>query len=343
MGVIMKILGNLRLRTKIIVICVVILLLNSIICGSLYYHYVFKDTLKNYYSSSEDMVSQMRMQLTTETQSITKRVHAIFNNMSFYMPISQYLQNQDTASYVKLLSDISDVIMEFDQGDRYIHSVSIETDFGSFDNFTRIRDHEFHFMESDMREYFILNPNESICWYPAMVSPIYKSSDTVIPVVYRFTLNRREIYVVVSLQQSEIEKFLKNTYRSYDKIFIADSEGANILNCGEAELQILGAFAGEELGNQNAICKEVKVDGQTYLATYTEDLCAENGGIPGGESGEDEIFYHPCGLYLRGGQHSADYFDGTQDHGFPGKACRRHEPDYTRREFPESVYLSLSG
>ena len=51
----MKLLGNLRLRTKIILVCVIILLLNSIICGGLYYNYAFKDTLKNYYSSSEDI------------------------------------------------------------------------------------------------------------------------------------------------------------------------------------------------------------------------------------------------------------------------------------------------
>ena len=266
----MKILGNFKLRTKIIMVCVVIMLLNSVICGSLYYNYVFKDTLKNYYSSSEDMVSQIRMQLGSETQSITKRVHAIFNNMSFYVPISQYMQNHDTASYVKLLSDISDVIMEFHQGDRYIHSVSIETDFGSFDNFTRIRNHEFQFMESDMCDYFVQNPNEWICWYPAMVSPIFKSSDMVIPVVYRFTLNRRDIYVVVSLQQSEIEKFLQDTYNSYDKIFIADRNNVNILNCGEEEMQVLNSFSSDELEHRNAVCREVQVNGETYLATYTE-------------------------------------------------------------------------
>lgn len=265
----MKLLRNLKLRTKIILVCVIILLLNSAICGGLYYNYAFKDTLKNYYSSSEDMVSQIRMQLVGETQSITKRVHAIFNNMSFYTPISQYLQSQSTENYVKVLSNISDAITEFHQGDRYIHSVSIETDFGSFDNFTRIRNHEFHFMESDMREYFVQNPNESICWYPAMVSPIFSNRDVVIPVVYRFSFNRREVYVVVCLQQSEIERFLKGTYDSYDAIFIADSNNENILNCGGRELQILDSFSGSELEHQNAICKEVKIDGKTYLATYT--------------------------------------------------------------------------
>lgn len=265
----MKGLRNLRFRTKIILVCVVILLLNSVICGSLYYNYVFKDTLKNYYSSSEDMVSQMRMQLTSETQSITKRVHAIYNNPSFYGPMSQYIQDRNTVNYVKLLGDISDAITEFSQGDRYIQSVSIEMEGVSFDNFTRIRNHDFRFMESSMYEYFAEDPNATICWYPAMTSPVFRSNETVIPVVYRFRISREDIFVLICLQQSEIESFLEDTYSSYDRIFIADQDGQNIVNCGEQELQVLDYFSGEELENRNAICKEVEIDGETYLATYT--------------------------------------------------------------------------
>ena len=77
----MKLFGNLRFRTRIIIVCVMILFFNSIICGSLYYSYVFRDTLNNYYSSSEDMVSQMKLQLTNEMKSITGRVYAIVNNL----------------------------------------------------------------------------------------------------------------------------------------------------------------------------------------------------------------------------------------------------------------------
>ncbi|MCR5756217.1 MAG: sensor histidine kinase [Acetatifactor sp.] len=265
----MKLFGNLRFRTKIIIVSVVILLLNSVICGGLYYDYVFKDTLKNYYSSSEDMVSQMRMQLTNEMKSITNRVYAIVNNLSFYTPMSQYIQNPDSASYVKLLGETADVISEFYQGDRYVHSVSIETEYGSFDNFTRIREHDFQFMDSFMREYFTENPNETICWYPAMKSPIFKGNDTVIPVVYRFHIDRKDIYIVVSLQQSEIAKSLEDTYSSYDSIFIADADGQNVLNCDEEKQALLEVFP-EELDEKNAICKEVELQGETFLATYTK-------------------------------------------------------------------------
>lgn len=265
-----RVLGNLKFRTKIILIFLAIILFNSVICGNLYYRYVFKDTLVNYYASSEDMVSQMRMQLLAETKSITQRVHGIFSNASYYTPLSQYLQKQGAADYVKLLGVIQDAILEFNQGDRYIHSVSFETEYASFDDFTRIRDYDFQFMDSEMYDYFAENPDATICWFPAMISPVFKSSDTVVPVVYKFRVSRKDVFIVVCLQVSEIEKFLNDTYSSYDMVFIADRNDQNILNYGEREQKILASFSTEELGSKNALCKEINVDGELYLATYTE-------------------------------------------------------------------------
>ena len=247
----MKLFGNLRFRTRIIIVCVMILFFNSIICGSLYYSYVFRDTLNNYYSSSEDMVSQMKLQLTNEMKSITGRVYAIVNNLSFYTPMSLYLQNT-----------------EFYQGDRFVQSISIETEYGSFDNFTRIREHDFDFMDSFMHEYFTENPEETICWYPAMKSPIFKGSEMVIPVVYKFCLSNHDLYIVVSLQQSEINRYLKATYNSYDDIFIADAGGENILGCDEEKAQLLNFFEGID-EDSKAVCKELDHRGEKYLVTAT--------------------------------------------------------------------------
>lgn len=266
----MKLLRNVKFRTKIILVCVIVLLLSSIITGNFYYSYAFKDTLKNYYSSSEDMVSQMRMYLTNETQSVTKRVHAIYNNLSFNGPMSHYLQSQESVNYAKLLGDMSDVITELHQGDRYIHSVAVYTPYGSFDNFTRIRRHEFDFSQSDMYQYFEEYPDQTIGWFPSMVSPVFTGQEKVIPVVYRFRLSRQNIYFIISLQQSEIDNYLTKTYSSYDEIFIADRDGNNILNCKDREQQVLNNFVKEDLEHKNAVCKEVTVDGKTYLATYTE-------------------------------------------------------------------------
>lgn len=266
----MEFVKHLRFRTKIILICIIVLILNSSISGGIYYSRAFQDTLKNYYSSSEDMVSQMRMYLTNETQSITKRVHAMYGNMNFFNQMTQYFQHQDSMTYVRMLGDVADIISEISYGDRYIHSISIESEYGSFDNFSRIRNHEFHFMESEMKAYFDRNPNETICWFPAMPSPVFEEKEMVIPVVYKFRFARKDAFVVVSLLQSEIEAYLKEVYSSYDKIFIADQEGNSILNCGKQEAELLQEFSGEDLKETNAVCREIKLDGETYLATCTQ-------------------------------------------------------------------------
>lgn len=258
-----------KIRTKIILLCVTILLLNSTLTGSLYYNYAFKDTLKNYYDSSEDAVSQMKSYLQNETQSITKRVHAVYNNISFFSPLAAYLGNPESSGYGKLLGDVADVITELQIGDRYIHSILIHTPYSSFDNFTRIRNHDFKFEESEMFQYFEKNPYETIGWFPAVESPMFTGTDVVIPVVYKFRMNRKNTFVIISMQQSEIEEYLNKTYSSYDKIFIADKNGNNIINYGTKEAEVLANFSAKDLESKNAVCKEITIDGKRYLATYT--------------------------------------------------------------------------
>lgn len=265
----MRIFRNFRFKTKIILVCVIILLLNSVISGGLYYNYAFKDTLKNYYSSSEDMVTQMRVQLSNETQSITSRLYAAFSNQSFYNPMDQYLQDQESVNQAVLLGNVANVILEFRQGDRYIHSVSIETELRGFDDFTMIRNRDFSFFESSIYEALEKKGPAAIHWFSARKSSIFKTSETVIPVVYRFRINYRPVCVVVNLSQREINNILKETYHSYDLIFIADGENQNILNCSQETDQILEKFSKEEAGGGKSVCKEVSMNGKKYLATYT--------------------------------------------------------------------------
>lgn len=265
----MKLLANIKFRTKIILVCVVILLLNSTITGSLYYNYAFKDTLNNYYESSEDMVSQMKNYLFNETQSITKRVHAIYNNQSFYRPMANFLRSPESVNYGKMLGDVADVISELHQGDRYIQSVFFYTAYGSFDNFTRIRNYEFQFEESYMYQYFRENPQETIAWFPAVTSMVFSGNETVIPVVYRFKIEHQYLYIVICLQQSEITDYLNKTYSSYNEIFIVDKNGNSILNCEAPKQEILNQFSDKELEMKHAVCKEIRYEEETYLATCT--------------------------------------------------------------------------
>lgn len=264
----MKSIRNLKFRTKIILSFIIILLINGALSGGLYYNYAFKDTLKNYYSSTEDIVSQMRFFLINETKSITQKVHATFNNPSFYAGLGEYLRHPESLKYPKLQGDAADIITELIQGDRYIHSVSIHTPYGTFENFTRILDREAKFEDSVMYQYFQENPSETIGWFSAMKSPVFKGNEVVIPVVYRFQIERKDVFVVVCMQQSEIRDYLERTYTSYEKIFLVDKNGNDLFNMGEEDREVLWHFSPEEVEGRNSICKEVKYQGKTYLATY---------------------------------------------------------------------------
>ena len=114
---------NLKIREKIIILCVAILLVNSSIAGLLYYNYAFKDTLENTYSSSEDIIYQANNYFTDRIGAIIRRVYAMCNNRSFTLAMSKYLNNPQSKNYSKLLGDVADSLTELYQGDRYIHSV----------------------------------------------------------------------------------------------------------------------------------------------------------------------------------------------------------------------------
>jgi two-component system sensor histidine kinase YesM len=266
-----RLFSNLKIRTKIILLCVSILFINSSVAGYLYYNYAFTDTLENTYSSSEDIIYQANTYLTDKLGTVIRRVYAMYSNISFTTPMSNYLNDPQSENYTEILGYVADSLTEIYQGDRYIHSIFMYTDLSSFDNFSRIRNHNFNFKESEFYSTFENDPNKSVAWFPAMEDQIFTGNEIVIPVVFRFLVvgSVEHVYIVVNLQQSMIQKYLAENYASVDKLFIVDGAGNNIVNYGTEEGSIVDSFSTEELGANKAICKQVNYTGEEYLGTYT--------------------------------------------------------------------------
>jgi two-component system sensor histidine kinase YesM len=185
--------------------------------------------------------------------------------------MSNYLNDPQSENYTEILGYVADSLTEIYQGDRYIHSIFMYTDLSSFDNFSRIRNHNFNFKESEFYSTFENDPNKSVAWFPAMEDQIFIGNEIVIPVVFRFLVvgSVEHVYIVVNLQQSMIQKYLAENYASVDKLFIVDGAGNNIVNYGTEEGSIVDSFSTEELGANKAICKQVNYTGEEYLGTYT--------------------------------------------------------------------------
>lgn len=265
----MKWLRNLKLRVKIVAMFVLVLLATSGTTGALYYNYAFRDTLSNYYASSEDLTYQMGAYLTERFQSITRRLYAMRNNPTLYNAINQYMRGNRADSYAKLQGHVSDSISELQLGDRYIHSVAMFIQNEVFDNFTQTRRHSFNFENSIFYQYFADNPEQTKRWFPAMENPVFTGSETVIPVVYVLMVERQAAYVMVNLRQDTIQEYLTKNYTSFDRIFVVDQDGENVTNYTGEDAGITGHFGPADVQGAKAVCKQITLQSQPYLATYT--------------------------------------------------------------------------
>jgi two-component system sensor histidine kinase YesM len=263
--------GNLKIRTKIIILCVTILTINSSVAGYMYYNYALKDTLENTYSSSEDIIYQANTYIADKVGSVIRRVYAMCNNISFTIPMSNYLNDPKGENYTEILGYVADSLTELNQGDRYIHSVYMYTKYSEFDNFSRFKQHEYDFKESEFYKSFEEDPHKSIAWFPAMKDQIFAGNENVIPIVFRFLVvgSVEHVYIVVNLQQSTIIKYLEDNYSSVDKLFIVDDKGNNIVNYSSDESAIVDNFDEEMLGTKKAICKSVEYKDEGYLGSFT--------------------------------------------------------------------------
>ena len=264
------------LRVKILLVCIAFLLLNSLLTGILCYTYVTKDTLKNFYDSSNDLFSQINTHLSTEIYGISQSVIAMNSNSSIYGTLHKAVSNHDTAAYIALMSNMADTITEFQSSKQFVSSMYIYTSLGDFENFTHFKKQDFSFPDSILGQPFQEDPNLYVAWFPAMDSPIFRDPEVVIPVVYKVRMDdsygyfgSAYGYFVVSLYQREIQNYLDRTYSSYDYLFIVDANGDEVTKKPDDAEEILTAFQDTDFAGKPSVSKEIDYKGTHYLATYT--------------------------------------------------------------------------
>lgn len=263
-----KRLNSMGLRTKILAVCLALLILNSSLAGALCYTYVTRDTLKNFYQSSNDLLSQINTYLNNEMRNVSLKVMSSNANSS-YSALHEAVRIGDDSAYTAIMSSMADEITEWQLSDRFVSSVYIYTALGTFENFTHVKQPDFSFLDSILYEKFEEDPNLFVAWYPAMSSPVFRDPETIIPVVYKVRMGGVYAYYIVSLYQREIQKYLDETYSSYDYLFIVDADGAPITNTPNGAEGICTAFSETLLEPGDSTSLELDYAGSHYLATST--------------------------------------------------------------------------
>ena len=263
------------LRAKILAACLTLLILNSSLAGVLCYTYVTRDTLKNFYQSSNDLLSQINTYLNNEMRNVSLKVMSS-NSSASYAALYEAVRSGNDAAYAAIMSSMADEISEWQSSDRFVSSIYIYTSLGAFENFTHIKQRDFSFPDSVLYDKFEEEPNLFVAWYPAMNSPIFRDPEAVIPVVYKVRMSGGSGgisnvygYFVISLYQREIQKYLDETYSSYDYLFIVDADGAPITSTPQDAETICAAFDETRLEPGETTSLELNYAGRHYLATST--------------------------------------------------------------------------
>lgn len=265
-----KLLKNTRFRTKIVVIFIGILLIDTLLIGSLFYIYTNQDILSNYQTSSEELVAQINLHLTDKLNMITQKVNALGSNLSFTEPMGIFLRNNDNSSQATLAGNVADMITELKMGDELIGSVYIYTSKGLFDDYLFVRDRRVLFEDTPVYAYLNQFPEKRILWMPAVENTLYLNAERVIPVLYRLKAGGQDIYLVVNISQKKLGNYLRQTYHSFERIFIVDHDGEEIVNYQEGDEELILQFQEEDILENNAISKKSKMDGNWCLVTYSE-------------------------------------------------------------------------
>jgi hypothetical protein len=255
---------------KIVILIAVVLLVTNGAGGFVYYNYAYRDALESFYESSRDICYQINIYLIGEIRYLMRRIYAMNTNQIFYNALNIYLNERSSLNLIKLQGIMSDMVNEMEFGDRYIHSLLVYTEYGTFDNFTQIRRRDFIFEDSEFFAFFTNNSSERVAWFPAMEHPMLMVNDRVIPVVFRLSIEFKPVYIIVFLRQSEITDYLSQTFSSLERVFIVDREGRNILNYTPADQELVSVFSRDgEPYTDSAVSREIRYQGKLYLASYT--------------------------------------------------------------------------
>lgn len=261
---------NSSLKKKIIFIFGLILIVNALITGTVYYVYEDKETVAAFQKNSSDMVVQMEYYLNDRIDNLTQQMTALGNNLSFTEPMNAFLQDSQAEWDPILAGDVARMISEVTMSDEFVDSMYIYTKKAVFDDYLLIRKRNVQFTDTVLYQFMEEHPEVNAAWFPAMQNPMYEDADETIPVVYRKTIGNQEIYLVVQISQKMIQDYFEQAYSTFETVFLVNQNGENVLNYEEDKAAVIEAFQELESTGTDVTCTRLTLEGEDYLAASTK-------------------------------------------------------------------------
>lgn len=214
----------LSFNSKLIIGFIILVVLNTVFVGRIYYDYVYDSTINNFVESSENILNQVDLYYTEHISGITNKVNALNNDMTFVDTVMDFFSKTATDEYGKEMSVIADYLSQLELGDGFIDSVYMYTALGDFDNYMKVRNEEFSFRNSELYHKFIGSVSPEIGYFPETKEYVFATAYPVIPIVYKKSIGNNNVFYSVALNANDIKNQLAHSYSTFDKVCILSGE-----------------------------------------------------------------------------------------------------------------------
>lgn len=266
----MKRFGDQSLKKRIALLFTIVMVANALVTATAYYAFQNSGITADFEDNAQDMVKQLELYLGDKVAGLTGRVTALGDNLSFVEPMKTFLHDDSVSADPVLAGNVARMITELKSSEKFVDTVYIYTEKGTFDDYMLIRKKDGSFPDTELYRTMLADPALRVAWFPAMEDPVYDLAEPVIPVVYRMAVGSQDVFFVVELSQRAIRSYIEQGYRSLDQVFLVDKSGQTVLSLSPDQEAVLEAFSGQEAASQ-----KLSLNGGEYLAVRTK--VPENG------------------------------------------------------------------
>lgn len=282
---------NLKFRSQIILVFLMIFVLLSVGSGIAFYYISAGQITENFSRNSINVMGQIQNTLESRLGIINKRAETILINNSFSDIMSKYLNQPNNDNTVRAQGTVSDYLKDFERGEALIDSSYLATNQMAFDGYVHYRRHDFDFQTSPFYTVYQNQSMKAVQWFGVMDNLIFQNGNPVIPCVRRFRVRGYQgwLYFVYQLNQRELERLVDGKEPFFDDIIIIDEQGNRLL--GETMIssgKLLDLWNQEKDGTEsNEGSSVILEDDAKYLVTTA--CIDENGWKIFGLKSEQEL------------------------------------------------------
>lgn len=274
-----KLIYNLKLKTKIFVTCSLIIAITSIVNVQLLYNYVSNDNTISFSENTSETLTQASNYLDEKLRSLFRSINSMKMNYAFNESLNNFLFDEDIYSKTLATSQLSIMFSELRVSEPFISSIYMYTPKGNFFDLYKSFKSDFDFKNTQLYKDYKSEEDKYLFWGRSSLDEIYSDQKAVVPIIIKFPVEgyNGDILLIINLDEKQMLSYMSGIQANKGNwTVILDKSGNKVVAGKEKVVQeFLGhsSSIGQIAANENSTLK-AEFDKRDYLINFQSTLIA---------------------------------------------------------------------